>query len=101
MLKSAELIDVLVEEQYSSCKHHAALDQCVIKHLTLYIIRQTWLDAAICLNSAEGCHDCIIQGTASLAMQQVGIKLTAIEYMLGCLQTLHHYAYTAYGTSSI
>lgn len=101
MLQNAELFDALADEQYGGRKNIAAIDQCFNKRITLDLIRQLKIDAAICSNDAKGCYDRIIHGIASLAMQRVGIKRPAIACMFGCLQQLRHYVCTAFGVSDI
>jgi hypothetical protein len=99
MLENAETNQALADEQYGSRVHKSAIEQCINKRLTFDIIRQAKIDAAICSNDAKGCYDRIIHGTASLAMQRVGVHPRAVQCMFGCIQQLRHYICTAYGIS--
>jgi len=87
-MKETEMAHLLANEQYGSC-HFKDATQCLNKRLW-YI----WLwkePAALCLNDAKSCYNCIALLVAALFMCQLGMSKPLVFSMMNNLWRMHHH----------
>ena len=97
MMKTAEELKLLADEQFGSRKHKSAVEQCFNKRLTYDISRQLRKPMALISNDAKSCYDRIVHAIASLSMQRVGVPTEPIVCMFTTIQQMKHYVRTVYG----
>jgi hypothetical protein len=98
-IQNAENINEIPSEAYAK-RGHRAIDCALNKILTLDIIRQRKVPAALCCNDAKQCYDRILHAIANICLQRVGVCPKTCFVMLGTLQQMQHHIKTAYGVST-
>ena len=99
VMAHAETHNLIAPEQFGSRKHHAAIDQVLIKTLYYDTLRIKRQDGYLCSNDAKSCYDRITHSIASLSLQRIGLPLPPIISMFKSLQNMEHHIRTGYGIS--
>ncbi len=97
---NAETLDLLVDEQYGSCRQKAAVLQCLNKGLFYDLLRQWKKPAALCSNDAKSCYDHITLLAAALCLCRLGAPINAVQSMTKTIHGMNHHIRTMYGDSS-
>jgi hypothetical protein len=97
-IHNAQQMQEIPSEAYAK-KGHRAIDCGLNKVLTLDIIRQRRVPAALCCNDAKQCYDRILHTIANICLQRVGVHPKTCFVMLGTLQQMQHHIKTAFGIS--
>jgi hypothetical protein len=97
-INNARDMNEIPSEAYAK-KGHRAIDCGLNKVLTLDIIRQRRVPAALCCNDAKQCYDRILHMIANICLQRVGVHPKTCFVMLGTLQQMKHHIKTAFGVS--
>jgi len=74
----AETLNLLADEQYSSCKHKAAVLQCFNKALFYNLMWQWKQPVALCSNDAKSCYNQITLLAAALSLCRLGTLIPAV-----------------------
>ena len=77
----------------------SAQENAVCKRLIFDHIRTKKKAFGMCSCDLKSCYDRIVHTAASIAMQRVGISLSKIQSMFGCVQKLVHRIRTLFGDS--
>jgi hypothetical protein len=101
MMYYAEQLKVIVKEQYGSRWAHCSVDQVLNRGITMDIVCQMKIPAAICSNDAKSCYDRIVHSIASLCMQRVKVPPGPNICMFSTIQCLNHSIRTIYGDSEL
>jgi len=99
VMKNAETLNLLAEEQYGSRKHKAAVLQCLNKGLFYDLLRQGKRPAALCSNDAKSCYDRITLLAAALSLCRLGATISSVQSMLATIHGMNHHIRTAFGDS--
>jgi len=100
VMRHAESLNLLAEEQYGSRKHKAAVLQCFNKGLFYDMLWQGKWPAALCSNNAKSCYDRITLLAAALSLCRLGATTPAVQSMLSTIHGMHHHIHTAFGDST-
>jgi len=95
----AEWLELIAPKQYGSCSGLAAIYQSLNMQLSLDIILQKKIPAAICSNDAKLCYDHIIHLFAAIALMCLCVPMNPIRMMFGTIQELRHFIRTMNGDS--
>jgi len=95
----AECLDLLAPEQYGSHSGLATIYHSLNMQLSLDIIRQKKIPAAICSNDAKSCYNCIVHSFAAIALMRLGVPMNPIRMMFATIQELKHFIQMAHGDS--
>jgi len=97
-MKEAELSShQLADEQYGSWCFKDAITQCLNKRLWYDYVCFWKEPAALCLNDAKSCYDCIDLLVAVLCMYHLGVSKPLVFSMMNALHSMHHHTRTAHG----
>jgi hypothetical protein len=97
-IRNAENINKIPSEAYAK-RGHRTIDCALNKILTLDIIRQWKVPAALCCNDAKQCYDHILHANSNIYLQRVGGCPKTCFVRLGTLQQMQHHIKTAYRIS--
>jgi hypothetical protein len=89
-MEHARRNNAIAAEQYGSLKNFEAIMHAVNKMLSMDIVCQYKVPAALCCNDAKSCYNHVIHSVGSLCFQQQGIEEPPIVCMFLTLQNLEH-----------
>jgi len=99
LMLMAERLDLLAPEQYGSHSGLATIYHSLNMQLSLDIIRQNKIPAAICSNDAKSCYDRIVHSFAAIALMCLGVPMNPIRMMFVTIHELKHFIRMAHGDS--
>jgi len=89
--KNAEQQNKIAPEQYGSHNNKVAMTQCLNKQLFYAYIWAMCIPAALCLNDAKSCYDCIILLIAAHSLCQLGAPIPTTTSMIATLAQFWHH----------
>jgi len=101
VMYQAKWANLLAEEQFGSCKFKSAIHQCLNKQLFYDAIWFKQQPAALCLNDAKRCYDCITLLAAALCLCRWGSSQPMVTSMITTLYKMEYHIRTTFSDSGI
>jgi len=99
-MASAEIYNILANEQYNSRLYSSTIHLATKKQLISDISRQRKKMMVVCSNDAQSCYDRIVHVAAYLALRRLGIPKPMIISILHTIQMMEHSICASFGNSN-